>query len=133
MEPIDAATISEIRGHLAGNLPHSCVIQNDVGVSVDGAHRADWQDTMTVPCMLSPLGGSEGFRQDQSSIKATWQVRFLAETPVSERNRLVVTGRDPVSGVGFGKILIPTSVGGAGRYGEVARIVLARDATPAEL
>jgi hypothetical protein len=134
MEPLDVSTIRELRANLETNLPHSCNIQSDTGALVDGAHRFVWTDAaVSTPCMLSPVGGTEGMRQDQTSVKSTWQVRFPAETVVSERNRLVVSGRDPVSGLAFGRILIVTSIGGLGRHGEAARIVAARDALPSEL
>lgn len=122
----------ELRATLAGNLPHACVIQVDEGKLVDGAQRSEWYGDTSIPCMLTPLTSSEGFRQDQSSIKATWQVRFEAETPVSESNRLIVTTVDPVSGASVTRTLIVVGIL-AGRFGEMARMVQARDATPAEL
>lgn len=133
MEPF--ATIEalrEARARIDANLPHACDIQVDVGTTVAGAQRASWQSAAGGPvsCSLTTLGaGNDSMREDQNQRIETYTVRFSLGTVVTDKNRLVVTGVNALTGEAFSCTLMVTSIVSPS---VVALLVRARDATAAE-
>jgi hypothetical protein len=75
--------------------PFTALIQHATVVAGAGGSHADvWVTDVIAACRMTPSGGDESIVAGQPWPIRQWRVAFAAGVPVTESNRLVVTGTD---------------------------------------
>lgn len=100
MQILQDSTLDVLRQLSEDNLLHTAQIQNKTSVRGPGGITTyTWATALTVPCRLASITAEERLIGDQKIGRATWYVILPAGTPVTELQRILVSGSTEVGGV----------------------------------